>query len=51
MDGFQDILWRGLGIKSILPEIGVLAAAALITALFSTILFEHRLKGDFLYLS
>jgi ABC-2 type transport system permease protein len=51
MDGFQDILWRGLGIKSILPEIGVLAGAALITALFSTILFEHRLKGDFLYLS
>jgi ABC-type multidrug transport system permease subunit len=51
MDGFQDILWRGLGIKSILPEIGVLASAALITTILSIIIFERRLKGDFLYLS
>jgi len=51
MDGFQDILWRGLGIRAILPEIGVLALVALIVTLIAIKMFNRRLKGDFLILS
>lgn len=44
MDGYQDLFWYQLGLRAVLPEIGVLLAIGAVSALLAWRLFERRMR-------
>ncbi len=42
MDGYQDLWWRGLPIREILPEVGVLGGVAVVLCVLSAYFFRKR---------